>query len=53
MIKNLTIRGFKGLREFTIQPGHMNLVIGANGTGKSNLADLIRFIARLPKWFSR
>ncbi len=49
MITNLNIKGFKSFRDFAIQPGHMNLVIGANGTGKSNLADLIRFIARISK----
>ena len=49
MITTLNIKGFKIFREFTIQPGHMNLMIGANGAGKSNLADLIRFIARISK----
>lgn len=49
MITTLNIKGFKSFRDFSIQPGHMNLVIGANGTGKSNLAELFRFIARLPK----
>ena len=49
MITRLNVKGFKSFREFAIQPGHMNLVIGANGTGKSNLADLIHFIARISK----
>ncbi len=49
MITKLSVKGFKSFRDFVIQPGHMNLVIGANGTGKSNLADLVRFIARISK----
>lgn len=49
MITTLDIKGFKSFRDFTIQPGHMNLVIGANGTGKSNLAELFRFIAHISK----
>jgi predicted ATPase len=49
MITSINVKGFKSFREFSIQPGQMNLVIGANGTGKSNLAELVRFIARLPK----
>ncbi len=49
MITDLNIKGFKSFRDFAIQPGHIDLVIGANGTGKSNLADLVRFIARIPR----
>lgn len=47
MINQLTVRAFKGLREFDIQPGRVNLLIGANGTGKTNFADLVDLIARL------
>src|SRR5205085_2650614 len=45
MITRLTVRAFKSLREFSIEPQRMNLLIGANGTGKTNFADLITFIA--------
>ncbi|MGD9101593.1 MAG: AAA family ATPase, partial [Anaerolineae bacterium] len=47
MINRLSVRAFKGLREFSIMPGRVNLLIGANGTGKTNFADLVAFIARL------
>lgn len=47
MITRLTVRAFKSLREFSIEPQRMNLLIGANGTGKTNFADLIAFIAAL------
>jgi len=47
MIKRLQVRAFKGLREFDIRPGRVNLLIGANGTGKTNFTDLIEFISKL------
>ena len=53
MITRLRVRRFKGLREFDIRPLRVNLLIGANGTGKTNFADLIAFIASLcPKGLS-
>ena len=45
MIRRLSVRAFKGLREFTIEPQNVNLLIGANGTGKTNFADLIVFLS--------
>jgi len=47
MITKLNVRAFKGLREFNIVPRRVNLLIGANGTGKTNFTDLIAFIASL------
>lgn len=48
MIRRLRVRAFKGLREFSIDPDRVNLLIGANGTGKTNFADLVSFISLLP-----
>ena len=47
MLIQLSARAFKGLRRFSISPQRMNLLIGANGTGKTNFTDLIAFIAGL------
>jgi len=47
MIERLQVRAFKGLREFDIRPGRVNLLIGANGTGKTNFTDLIEFISKI------
>jgi predicted ATPase len=47
MITALSVSAFKGLRKFNIEPQRVNLLIGANGTGKTNFADLIAFIASL------
>ncbi len=45
MIVNLEASYFKGLRWFSITPKNVNLIIGANGTGKTNFADLIDFLS--------
>jgi predicted ATPase len=45
MITKLNVRAYKGLKEFAIEPKNVNLLIGANGTGKTNFADLIEFIS--------
>lgn len=45
MIKQLEVKAFKGFRKFSITPKKVNLIIGANGTGKSNFADLLEFIS--------
>lgn len=36
-ILELTIQGFRSLKEVTWKPGDLNLIIGPNGSGKSNL----------------
>ena len=36
-IEELTIKGFRSLRDVTWKPGRLNVVIGPNGSGKSNL----------------
>lgn len=46
-IKSLTISGFKSYRDATVagpfSPGH-NVVVGRNGSGKSNFFDGVRFL---------
>ena len=49
MLTQLSVRAFKGLRKFSMSPERMNLLIGANGTGKTNFTDLIAFIASLAR----
>lgn len=36
-IQELSIKGFRSLRDVTWRPGALNVVIGPNGSGKSNL----------------
>jgi predicted ATPase len=47
-IEELTIKGFRSLRDVTWKPGKLNVVIGPNGSGKSNLLrglDLLHAVA--------
>jgi predicted ATPase len=44
-IKQLDIKGFRSLKDASWQPGDLNVVIGQNGTGKSNLLRVLELIA--------
>jgi energy-coupling factor transporter ATP-binding protein EcfA2 len=41
MIETLTVKYFKSLESVNVQLGHVNVFIGANGSGKSNLLEAI------------
>jgi AAA domain, putative AbiEii toxin, Type IV TA system len=41
VLEELTISRFKSIRELTLQVGRVNLFIGGNGTGKSNILEAI------------
>lgn len=43
MLKKLTIHGFKSIERQTIELGALNVLIGANGSGKSNLLAALAF----------
>lgn len=43
MLKKLTIHGFKSIERQTVELGALNVLIGANGSGKSNLLGAISF----------
>lgn len=43
-ISHLGLRGFKSIRHGEMQLGRLNVLIGANGSGKSNLAAAIRML---------
>ncbi len=43
-INHLEIKGFRSLKNVIWQPGKLNIVIGPNGTGKSNLLRLLELI---------
>lgn len=44
-IRELHIEGFESLRDATWNPGELNVIVGLNGAGKSNLLRLLDFIA--------
>jgi AAA15 family ATPase/GTPase len=41
MIKNIVIKHFKSIEEINIELGRVNIFIGANGSGKSNILEAI------------
>ena len=43
MINKLTVHGFKSIERQTIELGTLNVLIGANGSGKSNLLGALSF----------
>jgi predicted ATPase len=48
MLQRLTVRGFKSIRELEgFELGSLNVLIGANGAGKSNFISLFRMLAEL------
>ena len=47
MLTRLEVDGFKNLLDFKLDFGPFTCVAGANGVGKSNLFDAIRFLSLL------
>ncbi|MGL4549735.1 MAG: AAA family ATPase [Gemmataceae bacterium] len=50
MLTRLRVRGFKNLHDVEIRFGPFTCVAGANGVGKSNLFDAIRFLHLLAQY---
>jgi predicted ATPase len=46
-IKKITIEGFKSIRKLDIELRSLNILIGANGAGKSNFVQFFRFLRDL------
>ena len=44
MIDHIVIENFKSLRRVDLKLGRLNLLVGANGSGKSNLLDALRVL---------
>jgi len=44
MLKQLQIKGFKTIKDQTIDLGKMNVLIGANGAGKSNFVSFFKML---------
>src|SRR3990172_1975827 len=47
MLKNLTVRGFKSLKDVTVEFPRMAVLFGPNAAGKSNLLDAIQALSRI------
>jgi predicted ATPase len=46
-LEKLTIKNFKSIREQTLALGRLNVFIGGNGAGKSNLIEAFRFLREI------
>jgi len=47
ILEKLTIKNFKSIREQTLELGLLNVFIGGNGAGKSNLIGAFRFLREI------
>jgi len=47
MINNLAISGYRSLRDITLELGTLNVVTGANGSGKSSLYKALRLLSEV------
>ena len=44
-LDTITLKGFKSIKDLTdFKPGKLNILVGANGAGKSNLVDFFRML---------
>ncbi len=46
-LKTLTIRGYKSIRDASLEFGDVTVLIGANGAGKSNLVSVFRLLNQI------
>lgn len=46
-LNRVHVRGFRSLRDITLEPGRITVLIGPNGAGKSNLLSFLRFVPQL------
>ncbi|SFL08251.1 AAA domain, partial [Pseudomonas sp. NFACC52] len=46
-LSRLTLKGYKSIAECDIELGKLNVLIGANGAGKSNFIGFFRLISRI------
>jgi predicted ATPase len=45
MVRSLRIEGYRPFRDFKAELAPLNVIVGANGTGKSSLFEFIRFLS--------
>jgi len=48
-LKSLRIQGFKSIRDQTLEFGLLNVLVGGNGVGKSNLIGVFHFLGQISR----
>lgn len=48
LLKRISVSGYKSIRQMTLDLRPLNILIGGNGAGKSNLLSLFRLLSHLP-----
>ncbi len=46
MLRKFTVNNFKSLINVTYEPGTVNLLVGVNNSGKTNLCQALRFLSQ-------
>jgi len=49
VIKKIRVKNFKSFKDIELNLGKVNILIGANGSGKSNFVDIFRFLKDILK----
>lgn len=49
MLRRIHVRNFKSLRDLEFKPGLTNVFVGSNASGKSNLLDVLKFLAAISR----
>jgi predicted ATPase len=49
MIKKIRVKNFKSFKDLELSLGKVNILIGANGSGKSNFVEIFRFLRDIVK----
>jgi len=52
VLRKIKVEGFKSMESAELDLGDLNVVIGANGSGKSNLIGVFRLLERVLSHFA-
>lgn len=47
MLRCLTLKGFKSIKQIDLELHNLNILIGANGAGKSNLVSFFKLLSEM------
>ncbi len=50
MLRRLKVKNYKSLRNLDLRLGRLNVLVGPNAAGKSNILDCLAFLSELATW---